>query len=92
MSATPKPVYRLEPAGLMDRGSERVMRHSGAEVQIIQPAGCPPNGTMGMTYVQVAGSGEFIGLVCNTSLRKTGRMAVVRDQAAEAREKLLGNH
>ena len=36
------------------------MQHKGKEVQIIQPFGCPCNGTMGMTYVQLV-TGEFIG-------------------------------
>jgi len=79
-------VFRLEPAGLMDRTDGRVMKHAGAEVHKIQPHGCPPNGTMGMVYVQVADSGEFIGLVSKHSLVKTGKTAPVRDRAAEARE------
>jgi hypothetical protein len=86
MSAKKKAVYRLEPAGLMDRTSARVMAHAGAEVQMVQPHGCPKNGAMGMVYVQVAETGEFIGLVMKTSLVKTGKTAVVRDLAAEARE------
>lgn len=79
-------VFRLEPAGLMDRGDARVVKHAGAEVQVVQPHGCPKNGTMGMTYVQVAETGEFIGLVSKASLVKTGRTAPLRDLAAEARD------
>ena len=79
-------VYRLEPAGLMDRGDPRVTSYAGEEVQVVQPHGCPKNGTMGMTYVQVAETGEFIGLVSKNSLVRTGRTAEVRDRAAEARE------
>jgi hypothetical protein len=78
-------VYRLEPAGLMDRTDARVTRHAGAEVHKVQPAGCPRNGTMGMVYVQTV-EGEFIGLVSKASLVKTGKVAPVRDRAAEARE------
>lgn len=53
-----------------------------------QPAGCPPNGTMGQCFVQLVESGEFIGLVSKASLVKTGRTAEVRDRAAEARDAL----
>lgn len=79
-------VFRLEPTGLLDRGEVRVMRHAGAEVHKVQPAGCPRNGTMGMCYVQQL-DGEFIGLVSKHSLVKTNRTAPVRDLAAEARER-----
>jgi hypothetical protein len=78
-------VYRLEPAGLLDRTDARVMAHAGAEVQKTQPYGCPKNGTMGMVYVQTL-DGEFIGLVSKHSLKQTAKTAVVRDRAAEARE------
>jgi hypothetical protein len=44
---------------------------------------------MGMTYVQDAHSGEFIGLVSKASLVKTGRKALVRDLAAEARDRRM---
>lgn len=56
----------------------------GAEVQLTQPAGTPRNGTMGQVYVQLL-DGTFVGMVCRTSLVKTGRTAPYRDQAAEAR-------
>jgi hypothetical protein len=78
-------VYRLEPAGLMDRTDSRVMKHAGAEVHKVQPYGTPKNGTMGQIYVQTV-EGEFIGLVSKHSLVKTGKVAPVRDKAAEARE------
>jgi hypothetical protein len=86
MAARNRAVYRLEPAGLMDRGDPRVMRHAGAEVQKYQPFGCPKNGTMRMCYVQVADTGESIGLVSIYSLVKTGKTAPLRDLAAEARD------
>ena len=79
-------VYRLEPAGLLDRADSRVTQHAGAEVHKVQPHGCPPNGTMGMVYVQTVEEGEFIGLVSKHSLVKTGKTAPVRDRAAEARD------
>ena len=81
-----KATYTLAPAGLLDRGDPRVIAHTGAEVQKVQPYGCPPNGTMGMVYVQVAATGEFIGLVSKHSLERTGRTMPVRDLAAEARD------
>ena len=88
----PKPrvqqVYTLEPSGLMDRGDARVTRHAGKLVHKVQPVGCPRNGTMGMVYVQVADTGEFIGLVSKNSLVPTGLRRPVRDQAAEARERM----
>jgi len=77
--------YTLRPAGLADRGCKRVTAHAGAEVQKVQPPGCPANGTMRMCYVQRADSGEFIGLVNEASLIPTGRHAPLRDLAAEAR-------
>lgn len=85
MAAKRKAVYRLEPAGLLDRFDSRVTVHTGREVQMIQPVGCPPNGTMGMVYVQTL-DGEFIGLVSKASIVRTGKTAPVRDRAAEARD------
>ena len=79
-------VYRLEPSGILDRCDARIASYAGAEVQKTQPAGCPPNGTMRMAYVQVAETGEFIGLVSLSSLVKTGRTAPLRDLAAETRD------
>lgn len=91
MSTSKKPTrrktYRINPAGLMDRTDSRVLRHTGQEIHVIQPVGCPPNGTMGMVYVQHAESGEFIGLVNKASLVATGRTLPVRDLAAEARDR-----
>ncbi len=83
-----KAIYTLQPAGLLDRGDPRVTAYAGAEVQKVQPYGCPRNGTMGMVYVQEAESGEFIGLVSEASLHRTGRTAEVRDRAAEARNRM----
>jgi hypothetical protein len=65
--------YTLQPIGLMDRGDPRVMRHAGTEVRKVQPYGCPRNGTMRMTYVERVDTGEFIGLVCLSSLTKRSR-------------------
>lgn len=60
--------YTLNPAGLLDLTSERVMRHAGAEVRKVQPHGTPHNGTMRMAYVERVDNGEFIGLVNLASL------------------------
>lgn len=79
-------VYRLEPGGLLDRGSARVMAYAGRDVHKVQPTGCPKNGTMRMAYVQTVEEGEFIGLVSIFSLKRTGKTAPVRDRAAEARD------
>ena len=42
---------------------------AGTVVKVVQPFGCPKNGTMGMCYVDNANTGEFIGLVCVNSLQ-----------------------
>jgi hypothetical protein len=77
--------FYLCPVGY-DLQDSRVMAHKEAEVHIIQPAGCPKNGTMGCVYVQTARSGQFIGLVSRASLIKSaGEALPVRDLAAEAR-------
>ena len=81
-----KRIHKLKPAGLMDRTDARVMAHAGAEVHVVQPFGTPKNGIFGLMYVQVAETGEFIGLVCKASLVATRRTAPVRDLAAEARD------
>jgi GMP synthase-like glutamine amidotransferase len=81
------PIYTLNPAGLLDGSSPRITAHSGAPVQKIQPHGTPRNGVMGMCFVQHAETGEFIGQVCESSLKRTGRRQVPRDLAAEARDR-----
>jgi hypothetical protein len=84
MTAKNSRIYLLEPAGLLDRGETRISQHKGVEVQKVQPHGCPKNGTMGMVYVQVADTGQFIGLVSKHSLVATTKMRPLRDLAAEA--------
>jgi hypothetical protein len=39
----------------------------GMKLRVIQPYGCPKNGTMGMCYVEEL-NGDFVGLVCINSL------------------------
>ena len=60
---------------LMDRISPPAGRQieAGTVVVKIQPWGCPKNGTMGMTYIGDAETGDFIGLVSLNSLKKVGR-------------------
>jgi hypothetical protein len=87
--AKPTPIYTLSPTGLLDRGSARITRHTGAEVQKTQPHGTPRNGLMGMCFVQHAQSGEFIGQVGESSLKPTGRRQEPRDLAGEARERRM---
>lgn len=79
-------VYTVEPV-LFDR-CQGNCPEPGTEVHIVQPPGCPKNGTMGMVYTQHVESGEFIGLLCKTSLQRTGRTAPVRNLAAERRDAL----
>lgn len=83
----PTPIYTLSPTGLLDLGASRITRHTGAEVQKVQPHGTPRNGLMGMCFVQHAQTGEFIGQVCESSLKTTGRRQVPRDLSKEARER-----
>jgi hypothetical protein len=83
----PTPIYTLSPTGLLDLGSTRITRHTGADVQKVQPHGTPPNGRMGMCFIQHAQTGEFIGQVCESALKATGRRQVPRDLAREARER-----
>ena len=64
-------LYKL---AIMDLDS-RVMPHTGHQVEVTQPFGCPPNGTMGHCYVNclTCSEGErvfFLGLVCLGSLYK----------------------
>jgi hypothetical protein len=82
-----KPIYTLTPIGLLDLGSRHITRHTGAEVQKVQPPGTPRNGLMRMCFIQLADSGEFIGQVSESSLTPTGRRRVPRDVAREARER-----
>ena len=67
----------LQPAGLLDITSVRVTEHTGHQVELTQPYGCPKNGTMGMAYVDcltcTAADGlhrKFVGLVNIASLVK----------------------
>ncbi len=66
-------VYELSPVGLFDVASARVRPYIGKKVRVVQPHGCPRNGTFGHCYVETAADGddpggEFIGLVLASSL------------------------
>jgi hypothetical protein len=52
---------------LLDQMSENTEGLQSARVRVIQPHGCPRNGTMGMGYVELL-DGTFVGLVCRGSL------------------------
>jgi hypothetical protein len=64
----------LSPVGLLDITDSRVTAHTGHRVEIVQPFGCPRNGTMNMAYVDCITCGDhprmFIGLVNIASLVK----------------------
>ena len=62
-------LYVYDPV-LFDRLNPTAGRsiEPGTVVRKIQPHGCPRNGTMGMTYIGDAETGDFIGLVMLNSL------------------------
>lgn len=49
MSTAPRTgsIRILRPAGLLDTTDTRVTKFAGRKVRVIQPYGCPRNGTMG---------------------------------------------
>lgn len=61
-------VFVFTPVG-MDLSASNVPP-AGTRVRKTQPAGCPRNGTMGMTYVEDAETGVFYGLVLLNSLKR----------------------
>lgn len=58
--------FRATGADLWDRRSHTPA--DGTHVRKTQPHGCPRNGTMGMCYVEDAATGQFIGMVSESSL------------------------
>ena len=52
-SRAPRPgaTGTLTPIGLFDLADKRVTAHTGHQVVVTQPYGCPRNGTMGHMYV-----------------------------------------
>jgi hypothetical protein len=64
---------------LLDRVDGRTGLVPGTIVKVIQPYGCPKNGTMGHTYVGDAETGKFIGLVCCNSLYPMSDAQLVAD-------------
>lgn len=87
MSKKRSRVYTFEPVGMdvFDRRAYQPER--GTRVVKYQPYGAPKNGTMGHCYVKDAETGAGYGLVLVNSLKATGDTAVVRDLAAEARDR-----
>jgi hypothetical protein len=58
----------------MDANDSRVTQWSDDIVRVVQPYGCPRNGTMGHCFVENR-AGEFIGLVLVASLQPLDRQA-----------------
>ncbi len=65
---TRKRLYRFEPCGWDLFAPHAGTPEGGTIVRKCQPAGCPPNGTMGHCYVEDAATGRFYGLVLLSSL------------------------
>ncbi len=64
--------YTFQPVGIDAYDSGAIWRgrvEPGAEVRVMQPYGCPRNGTMAHCYIESM-DGEFIGLVLEASLTK----------------------
>jgi hypothetical protein len=64
-------LHMLRPVG-MDATDSRVTQWSDYIVRVIQPYGCPRNGTLGHCFVETR-AGEFIGLVLVASLQPLDR-------------------
>lgn len=74
-------LYMLRPVGC-DATDNRVTQWSDYIVKVVQPYGCPKNGTMGHCFVETR-TGEFIGLVLVNSLQpldKNTRNAIRRER------------
>lgn len=63
-------VFVFEPVGLDVFDRRRLQPARGTRVVKTQPAGCPPNGTMGHCFVKDADTGTFYGLVLENSLKE----------------------
>lgn len=64
-----KGIYIYEPV-MFDRYQENTRGlQPGLRLRVIQPKGCPKNGTMGMCYTETL-EGKFVGLVCVNSLQR----------------------
>jgi len=68
-------LWILRPAGVWDRADPRVTQWADYIVRVVQPAGCPKNGTLAHCYVETRlpepgrKKPEFIGLVQISSLQ-----------------------
>lgn len=79
-------LYKL---AIMDLDS-RVMPHTGHQVEVTQPYGCPRNGTFGHMYVNclTCSEGErvfFLGLVCIGSFFRPNEPVQVLGPAANSK-------
>lgn len=64
-----KGIYIFKPVAF-DRYQENTKNlPDGTRLRVIQPRGCPKNGTMGMAYTETL-EGRFVGLVCVNSLQR----------------------
>lgn len=64
-----KGIYIFQPVAF-DRYQANTMNlPEGTRLRVIQPKGCPKNGTMGMAYTETL-DGRFVGLVCVNSLQR----------------------
>jgi hypothetical protein len=80
-------LYILRPVGI-DAWTSRVSCWSDYIVRVVQPYGCPKNGTMGHCFVETR-TGEFIGLVLVASLQPLDRQtrnAIWRERHRQAKK------
>jgi hypothetical protein len=64
-----KGIYIFKPV-MFDRYQENTKDLAeGTRLRVVQPRGCPKNGTMGMCYTETL-EGRFVGLVCVNSLQR----------------------
>lgn len=62
----------LRPVAIWDQCDPRIQWYSGHKVRVVQPVGCPRNGTMAHCYVEDVRTQAFIGLVLVSSLQAAG--------------------
>ncbi len=62
-------VYVYRPC-LLDVTDRRAQMTAGMRVRVKNLRGCPPCNTLGHAHVVHPETGEFIGLVCTSSLHK----------------------
>jgi hypothetical protein len=60
--------YIYTPGGLFDLCSPASTATAGQRVRVVNLHGCPRANTMGQCYIEDAATGEFLGMVCTSSL------------------------